>query len=285
MSAKAGKAVTLPALQKGKELRKEKEIMSFDNIELEPIRKDEITGIVLQPNIADGQNQVANEQEIDEACLLWNEAFEHLTIQHRDKTGALIDLEELTNPDTFKNCFDQDFEILSSFTTDSQSVLNGESIPTGSWLLTLKVLNPKIFQLIREGKLTGYSIGGLGIKNKNGTVRISNLLVPEISLVQSPAHKRDFLIIKQLETILNKFVSEFSCRLQGPELFEKESFRRMSRESGGKRLDIIIAKRPGKETTEEQAYRYPVEIWNKSESKAHCSRHSGKFHDIKRKEE
>lgn len=261
--------------------------MEFDHIELEPIRNNEITGIVLSP-VIDGQNQLISPAEIAEACLLWNEAFEHLTIQHRDKQGSLIDLEELTDPEIFKDCFDSDFEILSSFTTasDSQSVLNGENIPGGSWLLSLKVLNPDIFELIREGRLSGYSIGGLGIKNPNGAINISSLIVPEVSVVANPAHKRDFLIIKQLETILNPFISEFSCRLQDPKLFKEESFRRMSRESGGKRLDVIIAKRPGKETTEEQAYRYPLEAsWTKASAQAHCQKHQGSFEDIKRKEE
>jgi hypothetical protein len=267
-------------------LRK-KEEMTFDNIELEPIRNNEITGIVLSP-VTDGQNQLVSPAEIAEACLLWNEKFEHLTIQHRDRRGALINLEALSNPETFKDCFDSDFEILSSFTTDTDSVLNGESIPGGSWLLSLRVENPKIFELIKEERLNGYSIGGLGIKTPNGTINISSLLVPEISIVQKPAHKRDFLIIKQLETILNPFISEFSCRLPGgdPDNFQKDSFRRMSRESGGKRLDVIIAKRPGKDTTEQQAFRYPLEAgWTKEASQAHCSRHKGQFEDIKRKEE
>ena len=262
--------------------------MTFDNIELEEIRKDEITGIVLQPNIADGQNQVINEQEVEEACQIWNQAFEHLTIQHRDKQGSLIDLDNLTNPEVFKNCFDESFEILSSFTTDSQSVLNGESIPGGSWLLSLRVKKPEIFELIREGKLNGFSIGALGIKNRNGTVRISNLIVPEISIVANPANKRDFLIIKglDLEEIRKPYINEFSCRLQEPGQFQEESFRRMSRESGGKRLDVIVARPKGSTKTKEQAYRYPLDAgWTKASAQAHCSRHQGSFEDIKRKEE
>lgn len=257
--------------------------MEFDNIELEEIRLDEICGIVLQPGIADGQNQVVNEQEVKEACEIWNEAFEHLTIQHRDQRGSLIDLDNLTNPEVFKDCFDSDFEILSSFITDSESVLNGESIPAGSWLLSLEVLNPKIFSLIREGKLNGYSIGALGIKNQNGTVRISNLIVPEISIVANPAHKRDFLIIKglDLEEIRKPYPNEHACRLQQPTFSE---YTRGTRKSQGKQYSIIFGRNEAG-NLEEQAYRYNKDIWNETQARQHCQRHKGLSFEPARKEE
>ena len=260
--------------------------MTFDNIELEPIRNNEIIGIVLQPGIADGQNQVVSEQEVEEACLLWNEKFEHLTVQHRDRLGSLLNLEELSNPETFKDCFDSDFSILSSYIVDSDSILNNQNIPGGSWLLSLEVKNPEIWELIKERELLkGFSIGALGVKNPNGAVNISSLIVPEISLVASPANKRKFLIVKQLETILNPFISEFSCRISDPGGFVKSSFRRIEREKDGKKFSIIIAKRPGKDTTEAQAFRYPVSDWTKQEAQGHCGRQGGTFEDIKREEE
>lgn len=272
---------SLTSLKKGKELRKEK--MEFDNIELEPIRKDEITGIVLQADIADGQNQVASKQEVAEACEIWNEKFQHLTVQHRDRNGRLIDLEELTNPETFKDCFDSDFEIESSFIVNEASVLNGESIPTGSWLLSLKVLNSEIFELIREGRLNGYSIGAMGIKNQNGAVRISNLLVPEISIVQNPAHKRNFLIIKgeDFEEIRNPYPNEHACRLQSPTYSD---YTRGTRISEGKEYSIIFG-RNEEGNLEEQAYRYDKNIWTKPQARQHCSKHKGLSFEPAKKEE
>jgi len=260
--------------------------MSFDNIELEEIRLDEITGIVLQPGIADGQNQVVSPAEIAEACLLWNEVFEHLTVQHRDRQGSLIDLDNLTNPEVFKDCFDSDFEILSSFTTDTESVLNGEAIPGGSWLLSLKVKNPEIFELVREGILNGYSIGGLGIKNPNGAINISSLLVPEVSLVKKPAHKRNWLIIKDenFEEIRNPYPNEHACRLREPSSFQEDSFVRMTRESGGKEYHIVAGRLKGKESLTEQAYRYPIDTWQSNEARQHCSKHKGLSFEPARKE-
>ena len=252
----------------------------FENIELEPIRKNEITGIVLSP-VKDGQNQVVDAQEIEEACQLWNEAFRHLTVQHRDRNGALLDLESLDQPEIFENCFDQDFQILSSYVVDTNSVLNGESIPGGSWLLSLKVENPEIWELIKEERLNGYSIGGLGIKQSNHVENISNLIVPEISLVASPANQRGFLVVKQLETILNPYPNEHACRLREPGQFQEDSFRRMSRESNGKQYHIVAGRLKGKESLIEQAYRYPIDTWQANEARQHCQKHKGRFEPAK----
>ena len=262
------------------------EKMEFDNIELEEIRKDEITGIVLQAGIADLQNQVVDAQEVKEACELWNQAFRHLTVMHRDRHGRLISLESLADPATFSDCFDEDFEILSSFCVDSPSVLNGKSIPANSWVLSLRVKNPEIFELIEKKELRGFSIGGLGLRSSNGVEQVSNLIVPEISIVGSPANRRDFLIIKNLdlEEIRKPYVNEYSCRLKDPGQFQEDSFRRMSRESNGRQYDIVVGRPKGKETTQEQSYRYPIEGWTKASAEGHCRRHQGKFEDIKLKE-
>ena len=167
-----------------------------EKMEFDEIRLDEITGIVLEPNIEDSYGHTIDAQEVAEACLLWNEKWQHLTIQHRDRNGRLIDLEELADVDTFKDCWDSDFEVLSSFCTSSPGSLDGKSISEGSWLLSLKVKNPSIWELIKEKQLTGYSIGALGIKNFNGAVRLTNVLAPEVSIVEKPANQRSFLQIK-----------------------------------------------------------------------------------------
>jgi len=268
---------------KGKTLsRKSKELMSFDNIELEPILKDEITGVVLQPNITDGQNQVVDAQEVKEACQIWNEAFEHLTIQHRDKGGYLLNLEALTNPATFKDCFDSDFEILSSQIIPDGGVLNGKKVNPGSWLLSLKVLNPKIFTLIKEGILNGYSIGALGIRESNHIEQVSNLIVPEVSIVAKPAHKRNFLIIKglDLEEIRKPYPNEHACRLQEPNFSE---YTRGTRESNGRQYSIIFG-RNEEGNLEEQAYRYNIDTWQASQARQHCQKHRGRFEPAKTKE-
>lgn len=40
---------------------------------------------------------------------------------------------------------------------------------------------------------------------------------------------------------------------------------------------LIIAKRPGKQTTETQAYRYPKAKWTEAAARAHCKKYGGRF--------
>jgi hypothetical protein len=74
------------------------------------------------------------------------------------------------------------------------------------------------------------------------------------------------------------YKNEHSCRLSDPGLFDEDSFRRIER---GK-LGIIIGKREGKDTTEAQAYRYPVDDWTEAQARAHCEKEGGEFHPAAR---
>lgn len=71
------------------------------------------------------------------------------------------------------------------------------------------------------------------------------------------------------------FRTEHSCRLIPPGQFQKDSFRRKAVTSGGKPLTLLIAKKKGKDTTEVQAYRYPVGSWSATQARTHCKSHSG----------
>lgn len=71
------------------------------------------------------------------------------------------------------------------------------------------------------------------------------------------------------------YPNEHSCRLKNPDLFQVDSFRRMSQ---GK-LSIVIGKLKGQRTTTTQAYRYPIGRWRKDEARKHCEEHKGTFHE------
>jgi hypothetical protein len=61
------------------------------------------------------------------------------------------------------------------------------------------------------------------------------------------------------------YPNEHSCRLKDPGLYQGDSFRRIKR---GK-LALIIGKRNGKDTTETQAYRYPIADWTEDAARKH----------------
>lgn len=72
------------------------------------------------------------------------------------------------------------------------------------------------------------------------------------------------------------FPNEHACRVRDPGDFKKGSFRRISRKTDGKTLDIIIGRLKGKTTTTTQAFRYPKDEWTESQARKHCEDHDGK---------
>jgi hypothetical protein len=78
-----------------------------------------------------------------------------------------------------------------------------------------------------------------------------------------------------LDAFLKPFPSEHACRLRDPGDFQPDSFRRVSRESGGKRYAVIMGKLTGDDAMTEQSYRYPTADWTVAEARSHCSRHDG----------
>lgn len=69
------------------------------------------------------------------------------------------------------------------------------------------------------------------------------------------------------------YPNEHACRLRDPDEFQSDSFRRISQ---GK-LNIIIGRPKGKDTTTAQAYRYPKGEWSEDEARSHCREHGGRF--------
>ena len=77
------------------------------------------------------------------------------------------------------------------------------------------------------------------------------------------------------------YPNEHSCRLIEPVKFEKNSFRRIVK---GK-LNIIIGRLKGDKTMTTQAYRYPVDDWNKDDAAKHCKDAGGNFEAAKESNE
>ena len=71
------------------------------------------------------------------------------------------------------------------------------------------------------------------------------------------------------------FPNEHACRLRSPGDFQSDSFRRVNRESDGKRYGVIMGRLTGEETMTEQAYRYPKDVWAVGEARSHCKEHGG----------
>lgn len=109
--------------------------------------KDEqiVMGVVYEPDETDSQGDTANEKEIRKAAYQFMEEVQKFKVMHKGNKVKVKVLESYVSP--------------ADFTIEEQS------IKKGSWLLTVRVLDKKIWKAIKDGKLTGFSMAGYAKTN------------------------------------------------------------------------------------------------------------------------
>jgi hypothetical protein len=102
-----------------------------------------VTGVVLQPEVVDAQGDIMDKSVIRAAA-------------HRFLAGY----NTRTKPGLMHKDFKPRFEIVESYLAPQELTINGKTVAEGSWIMTMKVLDDKVWDQIKKGKLTGFSIGG-----------------------------------------------------------------------------------------------------------------------------
>lgn len=103
-----------------------------------------VYGVVLEPGLEDSQGDIASAEEIEKAC---HEHMEHALapdVQHSGREAGAVLIENYIAP--------QDIE------------LEGEPVRKGAWVQAYLVKDPIVKQEIAEGKLTGFSMEGAGVR-------------------------------------------------------------------------------------------------------------------------
>lgn len=94
---------------------------------------------------------------------------------------------------------------VSAFISESLIAKGDETFPAGSWLASVKIEDPDLWNMVEGGELTGFSMEGTGsktpttLKGKAANL-LSNVEVFSISLVKRPANKTKFAVLKSDET-------------------------------------------------------------------------------------
>lgn len=105
-----------------------------------------VTGIVLQPEVTDAQGDIYDAGVIQKAAYdflaNYNKATK-LGHQHND----------------FKNWAGR-FALVESYLAPMDFALGTKTVKAGSWIMTVKVLDNTIWKMVKDGKITGFSIGG-----------------------------------------------------------------------------------------------------------------------------
>jgi hypothetical protein len=116
-------------------------ILKFDTEDDERL----VTGIVLEPDEIDTQNDTIGSLAIKETAHDFLAKFNReseLGVQHQvfGEIGV---------------------KLVESFIAPVDMDIGGEKVKKGSWVITVKVLSDKVWNSIKSGDLTGFSIGGI----------------------------------------------------------------------------------------------------------------------------
>lgn len=103
-----------------------------------------VTGVVLQPEVTDAQGDIYDAAVIKEAAynylMNFNKSTE-LGLQHKEFVKGR-------------------FALVESYLAPLDLVIGTNTVKSGSWIMTVKVLDLKIWKMVKNGKITGFSIGG-----------------------------------------------------------------------------------------------------------------------------
>ncbi len=103
-------------------------------------------GVVLEPDVVDAQNDRYSKEEVRRACHRFAEFYLNAGLMHRElANGRIVILENYLAPCDFV-------------------AENGEQVKEGTWLQGRGYRDDEIWQKIKNGDLTGLSIGGSAIR-------------------------------------------------------------------------------------------------------------------------
>lgn len=102
-----------------------------------------VTGIVYEPMAEDSQGNYMTEAEITKAAYWFAKNSGQVDIQHSFKPfegGAVVE----------------------SWIAKADFAIDEEQVKKGTWLMTVEVTDPEIWESIEKGDITGFSMGGIG---------------------------------------------------------------------------------------------------------------------------
>lgn len=142
ISIRVGKEIEQPSESTKKVLTKSVRIISKD---VDGTEERYVLGIVLEPLKEMGSNDVQDDtysaKEVRKACHLFMADFGNMGLQHKLSVNGKV-------------------KVLENWIATDDCTVGGQSVTKGTWLMGVRVVDDDIWNAIKEGKLTGFSIGG-----------------------------------------------------------------------------------------------------------------------------
>ena len=102
-----------------------------------------VYGVVSEPNVIDLQGDRLSKSEIRAACHKFMQTGQRIGKEHSGVAKASI-IESYIAPTDFK--------------------CNGQVVKSGSWVMGVKIFDKDLWQAIKKGEITGFSIAGRGTR-------------------------------------------------------------------------------------------------------------------------
>jgi rubrerythrin len=100
-----------------------------------------VYGVVSEPDTIDLQGDRLSESEIRKACHKFMMESQRIGKEHEGQAKA---------------------DIIESYIAPTDFVCGGQKVRKGSWVMAIKIHDPKIWQSVKKGDITGLSIAGKG---------------------------------------------------------------------------------------------------------------------------
>jgi hypothetical protein len=107
-------------------------------------REGKVYGVVLAPDREDSQGDMLDAEDIEKACHRFMVESRKADVQHNGvQAGA---------------------DLIENYIAPVDMQIEGEDVTKGSWVQAWQITDPVVKQEIEEGKRTGFSIGGTGVR-------------------------------------------------------------------------------------------------------------------------
>jgi DNA adenine methylase len=100
-----------------------------------------VLGVVLEPEVVDAQGDIYSPEEIRQAAHRFMEEFGGLGLMHRMRVNGQV-------------------KVLESYVAPVDFAVGEVSVHKGTWLLAVRILSDALWEQVKSGELTGFSIGG-----------------------------------------------------------------------------------------------------------------------------
>jgi len=107
--------------------------------------KQIVTGVVLEPDTVDSQGDVISAQSIEDAAYRFMLKSRVIGYRHSKKAKA---------------------EVVESYTAPQDLEINGHKVKKGSWIMSVHISDDNLWRQVKEGVITGFSVGGFGIREE-----------------------------------------------------------------------------------------------------------------------